>query len=91
MKEMPLQEIKDRINFLAAEGYLQVSAGPVPRGKVNAKSGTRSQRTGKSVSNPADQERGGNHRYRTDFRTAQGFTQNDRPTRRASSLYGFSG
>jgi ATP-dependent DNA helicase RecQ len=30
MREMPLQEIKDRINFLAAEGYLQVSSGQYP-------------------------------------------------------------
>ncbi|NLI93154.1 MAG: DNA helicase RecQ [Peptococcaceae bacterium] len=37
MKEMPLQEIKDRINFLAAEGYLQISTGQYPVVKLTAK------------------------------------------------------
>jgi len=30
MHEVPLQEIKDRINFLVAEGYLQLSSGEYP-------------------------------------------------------------
>ncbi|MDR3601466.1 MAG: DNA helicase RecQ [Desulfosporosinus sp.] len=30
MHEVPLQEIKDRINFLIAEGYLQLSTGEYP-------------------------------------------------------------
>ncbi|ODA39371.1 DNA helicase RecQ [Desulfosporosinus sp. BG] len=38
MHEVPLQEIKDRINFLVAEGYLQLSSGeyPVVRLQPNA-------------------------------------------------------
>lgn len=37
MRETPLQEIKDRINFLAAEGYLQVSGGQYPILKLTPK------------------------------------------------------
>ncbi len=37
MKDMPLQAIKDLINFLAAEGYLQVSAGQYPVIKLTQK------------------------------------------------------
>lgn len=37
MKETPLQEIKDRINFLAAEGYLQVTGGQYPILKLTRK------------------------------------------------------
>ncbi len=36
MKETPLQEIKDRINFLAAEGYLIVTGGQYPILKLAA-------------------------------------------------------
>jgi len=37
MKETPLQEIKDRINFLAAEGYLHVTSGQYPVVKLTSK------------------------------------------------------
>lgn len=37
MRETPLQEIKDRINFLAAEGYLLVSGGQYPILKLTPK------------------------------------------------------
>jgi ATP-dependent DNA helicase RecQ len=37
MRETPLQEIKDRINFLAAEGYLSVNAGQYPILKLSPK------------------------------------------------------
>lgn len=37
MREVPLQEIKDRINYLVAEGYLQLSKGEYPVVKLQAK------------------------------------------------------
>ncbi|UWG96271.1 DNA helicase RecQ [Dehalobacter sp. DCM] len=37
MKETPLQEIKDRINFLTAEGYLAVAGGLYPVIKLSPK------------------------------------------------------
>ena len=37
MGETPLQEIKDRINFLAAEGYLTVAGGQYPIVKLSPK------------------------------------------------------
>lgn len=37
MKDTPLQEIKDRINFLAAEGYLTVAGGQYPIVKLSGK------------------------------------------------------
>lgn len=38
MQETPLQEIKDRINFMTAEGYLSVTTGQYPILKLSPKS-----------------------------------------------------